>query len=252
MQPTRIQRYPVRSRSSFSVVACGCLSVIGGLLVVAVIAFVLLLPSLPNIAAQVIGFTPRGNTETLFQSATPIPTVQLQNPVQPQQFTVDLGQYGQQTLNNDSHLYTLEVGSDTTGTQAAVVSFSEAGLQELCRQRTEVCSNADPRYRNARIDLRPGGAVIFADVSIPELGGIQQTAGVALRLDSSGRQFEFAGVDIGGTLYDVPPESFGATVRDLERTGNEILNQLWLEAGGEQYVLSQVSIDDTSLTITLR
>lgn len=252
MYPARIQRYPVRPRSSFPVFACGCLSVFIGLLTVAAVATVLLLPSLPNIAAQLIGFTPRGNTDALFQEATPIPTIQLQNPVQPPQFTVDLGQYGQQNLSNDSTLYTLEVGSDQTGTQAAVVSFSEAGLQELCRQRTDVCSPANPRYRNARIDLRPGGAVIYADVTIPELGGIEQTAGVVLRLDGSGQQFEFAGVDVGGTLYDVPPESFGATVSDLERTGNDILNQLWLEAGGEQFVLSQVSIDDTTLTLTLR
>ena len=252
MHTARIQRYPVRPRSSFPVAACGCLSVIVGLVAVAAVALVLLLPSLPNIAAQLIGFTPRGNTDSIFQNTAPIPTIQLENPVQPQQFTVDLGEYGQQTLSNDSGLYTLEVGNDQTGTQAAVVSFSEAGLQELCRQRTDVCGSTNPRYRNARIDLRPGGAVIYADVSIPELGGIEQTAGVALRVDASGQRFEFAGVDLGGTLYDAPPDSLGTTVSELERTGNDILSQLILEASGDQFVLSQVSIDDTTLTITLR
>jgi hypothetical protein len=226
--------------------------VIVGLLAVAFIAIVLVLTSLPNIAAQLVGFTPRGSTDALFQEALPIPTIQLQDSVQPPQFTVDLGQYGQQTLSNDSGLYSVEVGNDETGTQAAIVSFSEAGLQELCRQRTDICGPNNPRYRNGRIDLRPGGAIIYADVSIPELGGVEQTAGVVLRLDGSGQRFELAGVDIGGTLYDAPPESFGATVSELERTGNDILNQLRLEAGGDQFALSQVSIDDSALTLTLR
>jgi hypothetical protein len=221
-------------------------------LVIAAVAFVLLIPSIPNLAAQFVGFTPRGRTDALFEEVSAIPTLELQNPVQPQQFTVDLGQYGQQTLSNDSGLYTLAVGSDETGTQAAVVTFSEAGLQELCRQRSDVCGSTNPRYRNARIDLRPGGAVIYADVTLPELGGIEQAAGVVLRLDGSGQRFEFAGVDIGGTLYDAPPEGFGATVSDLERIGNDILNQLRLEAGGDQFALSQVSIDDSTLTLILR
>jgi len=228
------------------------MSVIVGLLAVAGVAVVLLLPNLPNIAAQLIGFSPRGETSNVFQAATPIPTIELQNVVQPQQFTVDLGQYGQQTLPNDTSLYTLQVGNDQTGTQAAVVSFTEAGLQELCRQRVDVCNSPDPRFRNPRIDLRPGGAVIYADVSLPEFGGIQQTAGAVLRLDASGQRFEFAGVDLGGTLYDVPPDSLGATINELERTGNAILDQLVLNAGGDQFVLSHVSIDDTTLTITLR
>ena len=155
-------------------------------------------------------------------------------------------------MSNDNGLYTLEVGNDPAGAQAAVVSFTEEGLQELCRQRTDICSGSNPRYRNARIDLRPGGAVVYADVSIPELGGVAQTAGVVLQLDASGRQFEMAGVDIGGTLYDVPPESFGATVSELQQVGNDVLNQLRLEAGGGQFALAQVSIDDTTLSITLR
>jgi hypothetical protein len=252
MLTTRIQRYPVRPRSSFPALGCGCLSVIVGGLAVAGVSLVLLLPNLPDMAAQLIGFTPRGNTNEVFQAATPVPTIELQNIVQPQQFTVDLGQYGEQTLPNDTGLYTLQVGNDQTGTQAAVVSFSEAGLQELCRQRTELCGPNNPRYRNARIDLRPGGAVIYADVSIPELGGIEQMAGVVLRLDASGQRFEFAGVDLGGTLYDVPPDSLGTSVSELEHTGNDILSQLILEVSGDQFVLSQVSVDDTTLTVTMR
>ena len=252
MYATRIQRQPVRRRSSCSVLGCGCLSALLGLVAVAVVAFFLLRPNLANIAAQLMGFSQRGSTEVLFQSVTPVPTVQLQNPVEPEQFTVDAGQYGSQTLSNDSSLYQVEVGADASGAQAAVVSFSEAGLQELCQQRSQVCGPNNPRYRNARIDLRPGGAVIFADVVLPELGNIEQTVGAVLRLDGSGQRFEFAGVDIGGTIYDVPPESFGATVSDLEQRGNDLLNQLRVDAAGGQFAVSQVSIDDNTLTVLLR
>jgi hypothetical protein len=251
MYSNQIRRQPVRRRSSFSVLACGCLTALVGLLIVAAVAFVLLMPTLPNLAAQLVGFTARGSTEALFQ-ATPIPTIELQNPVQPQQFTVDLGQYGAQTLSNDSGLYDVQVGSDPVGNQAAVVTFSEAGLQELCRQRSDVCGPNNPRYRNAQIDLRPGGAVVYADVVIPELGNVEQRAGVVLRLDASGQRFEFAGVDINGTIYDVPPDRLGATVADMERTGNDILNQLRLDAKGGQYTLSQVSINEDTLTVLLR
>jgi hypothetical protein len=251
MYANHIRRPPVRRRSSFSVLACGCLSALVGLLVIAIIAFVVLMPTLPNLAAQLVGFTARGSTEALFQ-ATPVPTIELQNSVQPPQFTVDLGQYGSQTLSNDSGLYDVQVGSDSSGGQAAVVSFSEAGLQELCRQRSDVCGPNNPRFRNAQIDLRPGGAVVYADVVIPQLGNVEQRAGAVLRLDASAQRFEFAGVDINGTIYDVPPEQFGETVVEMERAGNEILDQLRLEASGGQYTLSQVSIDDDQLTVLLR
>lgn len=251
MYSNQIRRQPVRRRSSFSIAACGCLSVLVGLLVIAIIGFIVLMPTLPNIAAQLVGFTARGSTEALFQS-TPIPTIELQNAQQPPQFTVDLGQYGSQTLSNDSGLYDVQVGSDPSGGQAAVVSFSEAGLQELCRQRSDVCGPNNPRFRNAQIDLRPGGAVVYADVVIPQLGNVEQRAGAIMRLDASGQRFEFAGVDINGTVYDVPPEQFGETVAEMERAGNDILDQLRLEASGGQYTLSQVSIDDGTLTIVLR
>ena len=34
--------------------------------------------------------------------------------------------------------------------------------------------------------------------------------------------------------------------------GNDILNQLSIQAGGSQYTLSQVQVDDTTLTLVLQ
>jgi hypothetical protein len=59
-------------------------------------------------------------------------------------------------------------------------------------------------------------------------------------------------VDIGGALYDTPPGDMSALVEDIERTGNDILNQLSLQASGSQYTLSEVRVDDSTLTLIMR
>jgi hypothetical protein len=243
-----------RGRSVFPAVACGCLGILGTLAVVIVLALLFFRPNLTELVARVAGFAPTGSTEAIFAQATPVPTLVLENAVQPTQVTVYLGEYGTETLGANNNLYDFTIGSGAGGEQMALASFTEQGLLDLCRQRTTLCSEnpADPRFRNARIDLRPGGAVIYADVTLPELGGISQTAGVVLRLDSTRRQFEFAGVDIGGMLYSVPPQSFGTMITDVEARGNQLLNQLSIDAAGGQYSLSEVVIDDQTLTLVLR
>jgi hypothetical protein len=249
---------PARRGSNLPMVACGCMATLVAMSVLAVVALYLLLPRLPNVAAQVAGLSERGQTDAVFQAVTPAPVVPLQNAVQPEQVTVDLGSYGgAQTLSESSAYapyYDVQVGSDPVGRQTAVVSFTEDGLLELCRQRSDVCSGANPQFQNPRIDLRPGGAVIYADVSVPTQYGftVQQTAGVVLQLDPSQRQFQFAGVDLNGTLYDAPPNEFASQIQQFENTGNDLLNQLTVNAGAGQLALSQVSIDDSTLTLVLQ
>ena len=235
-------------------IACGCLGLLGIAAVVLIVGFVLVLPSLPGIVAQFAGLSPRGETEAVFADATPIPTIALQNAIQPTQVTVSLGEYGTETLNTNNTLYEFTIGSGAVGEQMAVASFSEQGLLDLCRQRSPICSDnpPDPRFRNPRIDLRPGGAVVYVDVTLPELGGFTQTAGVVLQLDGTRRQFAVAGVDLGGMLYQVPPEQFGTTIEQVQMQGNQLLNQLSVEAGGGRFNLSEVQIDDSTLTLILR
>jgi hypothetical protein len=122
---------------------------------------------------------------------------------------------------------------------------------QMCYQRSDICSGSNPQYRNVQLDLRPGGAILYADVTVPQLN-VTQRVGVVMRLDGSRRQFEVAGVDVAGTLYDVPPNEFSTLVNDAQRTGNDILNQLTLEQGGAQYDLSEVQISDDTLTLVLR
>ncbi len=241
-------------RSSLLTAAIGCLFVFGVGIVVLIAAILIFRPNLAGIAAQIAGFRSNGDTGQVFAEVTPAPVVELINPTQPAEITLDLGDYGVRQLDPNSNLYEFTVGESPTGGQAAVATFTEEGLMEICRAQSPICSDnsPDPRIRNPRIDLRPGGVVVYVDVTLPQFGNITQNAGIVFSLDDSRRQFEFAGVDLGGGLFSVPPETFGTTITELETRGNELLRDLSVQAGGGQYTLSEVVIDESLLTIVLR
>lgn len=247
----RIDRpIPRRRGTNWTMIGCGCVGALALGVVILGVGLLLLLPVLPQLGLQAAGFSPKGDTDALFADVPPA-TIAVQNAVVPLEVVVDLGNYGQTTLQGETGAYQVRVGTSDSGSQLAIVTFSENGLMQMCYQRSDICSGANPQYRNARLDLRPGGAILYADVTIPDIG-ITQTVGVVMRLDGSRRQFEVAGVDIAGTLYTVPPNEFNTLVNDAQRTGNDILNQLTLEQGGTQYDLSEVQISDDTLTLVLR
>jgi hypothetical protein len=92
---------------------------------------------------------------------------------------------------------------------------------------------------------------VCADVYLRDVG-IWQSIGAVLRLDSSGRQLEIVGVDVGGTLYSLPTSALGEQVRQALDEGNALLNEAVLEAGGGQYRLADVQITDQSITLVMR
>lgn len=240
----RIQR-PAR-RSNLPYIGIGCILVLAICLITTVAGAIFLLPRLPEIMLQIGGFQPEGETDAVFANVTPIPTIQVENPVAVSQAIIDLGNYGSETLNPSRYEYTLAVGG-----QLATLTFTETSLMALCAQRTTVCSGSGGVYRNGRIDLRPQGAVIYADVYVAQLGS-WQNLGVVMRLDSTNRQLQVVGVDLNGTLYAAPPTDLGSVVKDIEQTGNDILRQLALEADDKRYLLSEIGIDDTTLTLIMR
>ncbi len=250
MNQTQIER--PRRRSSLLPLTCGCVAVVG---IFGAVVLVALLFFLPQIGARLAGMVPEGDTAQVF-IATPLPTIQLQNPTEPAQVTVNLGDnYSPQTFSNDNpQLYNFTVGSSATGESLAVASFTEAGLNDLCRQRTTICSpnSTDPRFRNGRIDLRPGGAVVYADVAIPQLGGFEQTVGIVLRWDAAARRAVAVGIDYGGTLYSPSQQALSDTVNQIEQQANDLIQQLSVSASGGVYTLSEVRADDTTLTLILR
>lgn len=243
-----------RRRTTWVTAACGCLFVFGAGVIAVIAAVLILRPNLSGIAAQIAGLRSEGDTAQVFAAVTPAPTIQLIDPVQPADIRLDLGEYGARPLDPNSNLYDFTIGQLPQGGQAAVATFTEAGLMEICRTQSPLCSDPppDPRFRNPRIDLRPGGAVVYVDVTLPELGNVTQTAGLVLRLDATRRQVEFAGVDLNGGLFSVPPENFGIDIAALEQRGNDLLRQLSVSAGGGQYTLSEAIIDDNTLTVVLR
>src|SRR5215207_7308933 len=247
-------RRPARRRPTWHYLGCGCLATLGILAMIAVIGVIVLLPRMPELAASVVGLSAEGETSTLFEDTSVEPTPQLQNATAPEQVTVNLGGYGgEQAIDTNNENVQVEVGSDASGQQTAVVSFTEAGLLEICRQRSPVCNGSDPRFQNTRLDLQPNGAVIYADVSVPTQFGftVQQPAGFVLQLDSSRRQFQFAGIDLNGNLYTNPPAQFADQEQQFEQTGNDILNQVTLDAGTGNLALSEVIIDDATLTLVM-
>jgi hypothetical protein len=247
----RIER-PRRRRSSVLPLACGCLAVFGILVAVVLVGGVLLLP---NIISSVTGLTPKGETAEIFAEVTPQPTIILQNTAEPQQVTVDLGQFGQETLNNNQpQLYNFTVGAGVGGQPMATATFTEAGLMNICYQRSTICgpNSSDPRFRNARIDLRPGGAVVYVDATVPQLGNIPFPVGVVVQWDSAARRAKVTGVDIGGTLYTPTQQSLSDLVTTVEQQMNQMIQQAALQINGGRYTVSEVSIDDSSVTLILR
>lgn len=243
-----------RRRSSLPILPCGCLSVFGVCLVITVIGGIILLPSLPGIGAQLVGFQPGGSVDAVFAPDEINPPV-IEDADFPDAITLEVGGYGEQTLINDPQLYDWSIGtvnSSRGAEPAASVSFSESGLMELCRQRTTLCTNENPQFKNAQVDLRSNGAVLYADATLAQLGGITQRIGLVMRVDASGRRIEFVGVDIGGVLYTSPPAELNQLVEDFERAANEAVVQIMLESGGTVYTLSRIFIDDSTATIILQ
>ena len=240
----RVQR--VRQRSNMPFMLCGCLAATLVGMVVLAVGVLILLPRLPGIALLAAGFTARGSTAQTFANAPVTPLVQLQNAVTPGQVVVNLGTYGAQELP-PVYVQTGQVD----GGQAATVLLSEDDLMTLCRQRTTLCSNTNPQYQNVRVDLRPGGGVVYADVSLPELG-VTQTVGAVLRLDATQRQFELTGVDVGGTLYALPSGTLEARAQEAATTANALLQQASLSVDGGQYTVTDIRIDESSIMFVMR
>lgn len=251
----RIERYGRRSRNRNS--GCGCLLLTGFVIVggVGLLAFSGLL--LPLILA-ISGVERVGSTDSLFEAeAVTVPTPVVQGDTNsPRQGTLSLGIYGQEIITSDGAGTILTTGNSTDGLTTATASFNEASLLVICENVTIVCRGGDSRLRNVRFDLRPGGAIIYADAFT---GFYWQEIGVVMRLTSGGAlSFEVVGVDIDGITYNPETlpmglgDSIGDIIRDVEREGNTVLRQVVLTAGGEQYRLTAISIDDTTLTLTLR
>lgn len=125
----------------------------------------------------------------------------------------------------------------------------------VCRRHSEICRGESSIYRDVSVDFRSGGVVIYVNV---EVGFYWQRVGVVVRLDDTRTRVYVAGVDVDGVVYD--PASLPLGLDDIadnaidwiERQGNELLREVAVEVNGEQFRLSDVVIDDTTVTLNLR
>jgi hypothetical protein len=251
MTRMRIERYRSRRQLPRWAWGCGCGLILAGGLAVVVLVALLVLPSLPGIGLQLAGFESAGTTEQVFANRpAPAPQPQIQNAAPAGGVSVSAGSYGSIDVNAVG--VQVETGTGGDGNPIAVVSLTEAEVNELCRQRTTLCSaGGNGQIRNARIDLRPGGAIVFADFNVPQLG-VWQYAGVVLTLDTERVRFNVAGIDMNGTLYRAPPEGLGVYIDQVESTANDVLRQIALQASGETFRPNAIYADNDRITMYLQ
>jgi hypothetical protein len=259
-QHMQVQQAQRKRGGRFSLL--GCLVVFGActlLTVTGVLAGLFLFrDQLVNTGLELAGFEAEGRTEDIFSESeasslvSGVPQVVQQAQV-PAQFSVSAGNYGQETIPNNAGA-SLIVGTDGTGERLATVTTTEADFLELCRAWSYICGSqgiTERGYtvRNASIDLKPNGGVIYADIQ-PANSAIQQRVGLVLQV--SGTQVVVRGVDINGFLYSSPPDELAALVNEAERVANDAIRQTVVNAQGEQFELQSISINEGSATVTLR
>jgi hypothetical protein len=246
----KVQRYQPRKRFNLPILGCSLLTGAAAIcIIISGIAASFALSALPRGVLTTAGFERIGDTDSVFdKSSSPRPVLENTENA-PLAIVVQVDGYGQQTISTSSTNYDVQIGT-VDGIPAMEVSFNEQDLFNLCQQYTDACSPSGSRFRNARFDLRPGGMIVRGDVHIVQVN-IWQSVGIVMLLTSDNR-FVVSGVDINGTLYAAPPNEFGDTITEVERTVNDILRQLTAQAGIETYTLEQIHIDDTLLTLILR
>lgn len=127
------------------------------------------------------------------------------------------------------------------------IEYDEVGLNQYLNYWFGFWAESDGQIRNIRFDLKPAGLIVYADV---DLWLRQQRVGIVFVLDSSGRQFAFKGVDIGGELFTQPPTGALANyIHYLESQGNLALSDLrFLDPAGT-LTIHQIYLDEDFVQI---
>ena len=255
MQVQRVQRRPSRGINLMGCLAAfgGCALLTGAAVCVSVFIF---RDALVGVGLQAAGFESEGRTDDVFQQVeAPTPLPQIAAPTLPPSFSVSAGGYGQQTIQNNQGAQ-VRVGQDETGQNLATVTSTETDIMNLCRQWSTICTpqgtlESGYTLRNARIDLKPGGAVIYAEAQAPGVN-IWQEAGIVFQVNAAGDGLVVRGVDVNGLLFSSPPPELAVLVNEAESAINDAIRQVAIDAQGENYALQSIAIDDSQMTLLLR
>ncbi|MCS7071823.1 MAG: hypothetical protein NZM00_09985 [Anaerolinea sp.] len=220
--------------------------------VLAVIVGMIAAPLLPSLLFRAVGLSPQGATDQVFQGQN------IQRPSAPldaaavQTFTITGTGIGNHTVTSTALAYRLYMGTDAVGSPAARLEISEASLNQLCRERFALCQPGSGPVIVDRIDLRPGGAVIYTSTSADQFDGLTGSIGAVLQVDSTGRRLRLAGLDVNNQLYTLPDSLFGYRPLELEQLFNNALLAATVTAAGSDFRLDQISVIDETLIINLR
>lgn len=258
MHGVRVQRYNYSRRNGWFL-GLGCLGA-GILGVVFLCTALYMFGLLTPLVLRVGGVERVGDTDEIFAQNTPVPTAVVQNPANPPRVAFDLGQFGQENITTDPRSYTVTTGFNEAGLNVATATFTEAGLVSLCNERSSVCSpSGEAGYRNARVDLRPGGAVVYVEVNA---GLFWQRIGIVFGVDPMFTRLNIVGVDIDGSTYDpntlpayLPGDvrrSINTALDEVDRVVNQIVQDMAINTGGQIYRLQDIQVNDDLLTLVLR
>lgn len=245
-----VERISTRGRGQFAGLprGCGLIAIIAAVAILLLTCGALLMPAVPGIVLQSVGFREVGSTDDLFTQVTPAPTLIAAPLVDdaPPRVLVNAGTLGQRHLPAQDAGYTLQ----TTADDALMLTLTETGVLALCRQYGDVCDGGLPDVRNVTIDFRSGGGIVRADVRLPDTGIWQQVG--AVLVISGPTQLDLAGVDVNGTTYSAPSGEIGDLVAEAGRVLNETLSQLTIQQGLRVYRLREIYAHDDAAVLILR
>lgn len=252
-----VQRYNYKRTQRVRGMGCGC-TLVGVIVVLAGCLALVATGTLTQIVLQAVGAQRIGETDALFAEASPAPTLEVADRAAPARAVIDLGSYGQQVIDASTTGTQITTGTDSTGLPVATATLTEAGLLQLCNQRSRLCAEGEGGVRRVSFDLRPGGAVVYAEIAV---GPLWQRVGLVTRIATNGT-VDVIGVDIDGTTYDpsaLPPilpadlrASITDAIAEVERAGSEIVRLAVLSVGDASYRLREVTVTETALTVVMR
>jgi hypothetical protein len=141
----------------------------------------------------------------------------------------------------------LERGRTDDGTLAYYIEFDQAGINAYLNYWFGRYVAQEKRVREVSLDLKPGGAIVYADVNL-EVGW--QRVGAVFMLDASGRQLILAGVDMDGRLYSAPPDGqIASLVAQLESEGNRALRELTFVDPAGRLTIQSISLGEDRVQI---
>jgi hypothetical protein len=141
----------------------------------------------------------------------------------------------------------LERGQTENGATAYYIEFGEQSANAHLNTWFGEYIEQQSRIRDPQIDLRPGGAVIYADVDM-EIGW--KRVGAVLMVDGTGQQIDVIGVDIDGRLYSSPPTGeIARLVQQVESEANRALRELAFVDPAGQLTIREIRVTEDRVQI---